>query len=215
LRAQVPGLRLFGDLHPLLGYSVEYARQWGQYQAGDPSGEMQEMAGYMLDLRLDVRTPEDTALNPVFKLQYTVFSGDDPNSHERYEGWHPLFADNVALFRDECYYTINNGNWTNLHQYRVACEMVLRAGNSRAGNAGRLTVTPAWSSLHADCGANTTSGNGSGGGSHIGEAPSFAVDYQVKSWWTASLMGAYFIPGSYYQDGKPGEWIRLMMTFTY
>ncbi len=209
-RLEVPGIRVFGDLHPQVSYSLEYAREFGHYQGGTAGGAMQDAAGEMVDARLNLKAPEGTLFAPVFKLEYTQFSGNDKGTAGRYEGWHPLFADNAVLFREECYYVINKGNWTNLHQYRLACELTLRGGDAKNGDAGKVMLTPTWSSLYAD-----RQENGTGGGGHIGELPAVYLDWQVKAWWKVSVSAAGFLPGGYYGDGHPGEWLRLEMTFTF
>ena len=202
---EVPAIRVFGELHPLVEYSVEYAREYGSYQGGVKNGAMQDACGSMLDARLNLKTPEGTALQPVFKLEYTMFSGDSQATTGKYEGWHPLFAE-YPIWREELY--PQTQKWTNLHQYRLACELTVRNGDK--SGVGKLVVTPVWATLWAD-----RADAGTGGGEHVGELPSLFVDYQVKSWWKASLQSSYFLPGNYFADRQGGEWIRLEMTFTY
>ncbi len=208
---EVPGLRIFGDLHPLVDYSVEYARQFGTYQNNVVGGPMKQASGFMLDARLNLKTPEGTTWQPVLKLQYTLFSGDHGGTGG-FEGWHPVLGDG-ALYREECYYIINGaGRWTNLHQYRASLDMTVLPGDAKRGNVGKLQVAPGWASLHADRGET---GGGLGGGTHYGEMPTLFVDYQVTKWWKASLQTAYFIAGDYYKPSRNGAWVRLEMTLTF
>jgi len=206
----VAGLRFSGVLAPGLDYSADFARQFGHYQAGVVAGPLLDCEGAFADLRLNRRLPDWAGTALTLRAEYTWFSGDDPRSTGSYEGWHPLFALNMPLFREECYYTLNKGLWTNLHHLQLQLEAVLRKGDPRSNQAGRLSLVPGWTSLWADRHAGSP-----GGGSHYGEMPSLFFDWQSTRWLKLTLLGGALIPGDYYRGGGLGEWLRAELLFTY
>lgn len=205
MQMAVPGFRVFGAPHALVDYSVEYARQFGEYQAGVTDGDRLDAYGSLLDARLNVKTPEGTFLQPVFQFEYTWFSGDDPGTTESYEGWCPTFAQ-YPIWREELMPTMTSGgNWTNLHQFRLGVPLSVVPK--------KVTVSPFYAYLLADHPGRTMAGGGGANadGSEIGHMVGGFIDYKITPWWSTSFIVSALFPGDYF-DGAAGgvqDWIRL------
>jgi hypothetical protein len=207
------GARVFGKPAENLAYSVEVARQFSHYDenptmastesspkiCGEADGE-----GWMVDARLTAMAPE-SCLKPSLMFEYTYFSGDDPDTAD-YEGWDGLFAE-YPIWRDELIPILNNGNWTNLHQYRAELKLKLHE---------RVAFTGAGAYLLADE-SGTAFGNGVGGGDgrHFGDLYSAFLDYTVNDYIKISLEASFFRAGDYWDTNADSKWLRFQTVFSF
>ena len=199
------GGRVFGDLHEQVDYSGELA-----FQNGD-LGDGTDMTGMMADLRLNLRSAPETAMSPEVQLQITHFSGDDDESADEFEGWHPVYAE-YPIWREELLPILFNGNWTNLTQYRTALKLNLY-DSERVG----VRCSGAWALLIADEGGTPMNNPPQGGaGDNIGHLLSAFIDVALKDLNTSiSLQASTFDPGDYWQEGRGAEWLRMQMVYTF
>ncbi len=196
----VAGVRVFGSPDPQLDYSIEIAKQFGDFQEAEA-----DMTGMMIDARLTLKAEEGTALSPSLDLEYTKLTGDDPASADEFEGWHPVFAE-YPIWREELLPILFNGNWSNLSQYRAALNLTLADNDTYS-----LKVQASVAQLLADYGEA-----GTGGGDTIGQLYSGFVDVAMKKTPISfALELAQFEPGDYYDDGHTAEWIRFQTYYKF
>lgn len=199
----IPGLRIFGQPHKLVDYSVEAAREFGDYGTGNE----QDVTGTMIDARLGLALPfgQEEGYKPKFNLEYTYFSGDDKTTSDTFEGWIPVL-DEYPIWREELYMPYGTAwpdfSFTNLHQYRVAYEMFVLPK--------KVKVTAAYAYLRAEQGEN-----GSGCGSNRGHLLTAFVDYTPKPWLSFALETSTLFPGDYYQNGNVAHFVRLQTTIKF
>jgi hypothetical protein len=186
------GIRLFGELHPQVSYSAEFAGQYGHVE------DSRDAAGSMADLRLMLKADEDTPLRPELNFKVTYLSGDD-RSTDKYEGWHPMFSE-YPIWREELLAIMTNAHWTNFTQYRS--ELVVNLND-------QWRLTGNYSYLQA------VENNGTGDGDEIGHLISGFVDYRMSDQWSFSMEAAGFFPGDYFADGESSEWVRFMTMYTF
>jgi len=198
------GARIFGAPHEQVDYSLEYAEQRGE-QNHDI-----DMTGSLLDARLTLKAPADTLFKPSVLLEYTSWSGDDPDSADEQEGWDPLFS-SYPIFREELLPIMFNGDWSNMDQYRVE---------------GRVAVNQCWSVaaayayIRADYG-DLCSASGGGTGDSIGHLVSFFVDYTPsikimdKVGMKFAFEVAHFFPSSYWTEADDSTWGRFQTIFSF
>ncbi|MCF7853167.1 MAG: alginate export family protein [Candidatus Pacebacteria bacterium] len=199
------GARVFGSLNPQVDYSLEVAKQRGERM------ENADFTGIMADARLRLKAKEGTPLAPSLDLEYTYFSGNDPDSNDEFEGWHPAFAE-YPIWRDELVPIMLNGNWTNLSQYRAGLNLNLY-DSEKVG----VRFSGAWAVLLADYGDQAlVNAPGGGGGDNIGHLCSGFLDVALKDYSTnISLQASHFEPGNYWLDGQASEWLRFEMVYTF
>ncbi len=204
MQMATPGVRVFGSPHDLVDYSLEYAQQIGKYQAGVRAGDKVNAYGSMVDARVNLKTPTGTVLQPEFQFEYTWFSGDDPGDGDSYGGWVSSFA-GYPIWTEELMPNMLGGNWTNLHQFRLAVPLQVVPK--------KVTVTPSYAYLLADHTSYAMAGGGgaNGDGAVIGHLIGIVARYQITSWWSTSFIVSTLIPGDYFDAGDAGtqEWIRL------
>jgi len=186
------GVRLFGAMHEQVDYSLEYACQDGEYNRSS------DLTGDLLDARLTLKAPKGTRFSPSLLLQYTSWSGDDPDSANEFEGWDPLFA-GYPIFREELLPILFNGNWTNMDQYRL---------EARASAGPCWKFAAAYAYLRADYG-NLANAAGGGGGDSIGHLVSAFVDYAPTTWLKFAVEVAHFFTNSYWDGGDDSTWARF------
>ena len=192
----IVGGRVFGDPTDLIGYSVEYAREFGE------GGEnMDDYTGSLFDGRLMIHPPKDIKFSPEIMLEMTSLSGDDPTSDEM-EGWDPLFAE-YPIWREELLPIMLNGNWTNLNQYRA--QVILHLTK-------KINLTTAYAFLTADYGEAAP---GFGGGDTIGQLFSAFLDIKLNDHLSVSFEGASFIPSSYWVEGNDTHWLRFQTVYKF
>jgi hypothetical protein len=205
-KSQFAGARIFGSPTDLISYSAEYCQQFGKlwYDAGV---DAQEPTGHMWDLRLNIKTPPDTALKPSFGLQITQFSGDDPSSADEFEGWFGAFA-NYPIYREEFLPArFGAAGWTNLTRYGVDTCLQLM---------DNVKMTLSFAHLMAEYGENGTNAAFNGNnGDNMGQIYSLFVDWKAMDNLVLSFEGSVFDPGNYYADGQTAEWLRLQAVWTY
>ena len=211
------GARLFGSPHERLDYSIEVAHMFGEYDESPAVGSSSSYAmetdldAWLVDARLTFKSPE-AALSPIVMLQYTYFSGDDPDTDD-FEGWDGLFA-NYPIFREELLPILNNGNWTNLHQFRLQGTATLYSNPERKlFQSVRLTGTAAY--LMADDADTAMTSGGGTGDSHFGDLFTAFLDVKVNDYISVSLEAAAFRPGDYWTDGSESEWLRFQTIFAF
>lgn len=197
-RIHTVGGRLFGAAHEQVDYSIEYAQQAGEYN------RTTDLTGDLLDARLTLKAPKDTLFSPSLLLQYTSFSGDDPDSADEFEGWDPLFA-SYPIFREELLPILFNGNWSNIDQYRVM-------GNAKVNQC--WSVSAAYAYLAADFG-DSVNASGGGMGDSIGHLFSVFVDYTPNKWLKFSVELAEFFPNSYWNEGDNSTWGRFQTIISF
>ena len=204
---QVVGARLFGALDAQTEYSIEAAKQFGEMS------DSADFTGELVDARLNWKAADGTTWSPVVGFQYTYMSGDDTNSADEYEGWHPMFAE-YPIWREELLPIKFNGHWTNLHQFRGQVVMHLRETEKWP-----MTLTTAYAYLRtddADTPQNVAPGlNAGGNGDEIGQLVSAFLDIGVSRNLSVSFEAAEFFPGDYYDDGQTAEWLRCQAVYTF
>jgi len=205
----VVGARIFGSPHDQMDYSLEYAQQFGTFDqngqnAGGLPNDSGDFSGRMVDARMNLRAADGTALSPVLMLQYTYLSGDDMaaagGTENEYEGWRGIFSA-YPIWREELLPLSILGAWSNMNQYRTACEFTL---------AENVKLTGAWAVLVADAGEN-----GTGGGDNMGHLVTGFLDIGVQENLSVALEGSVFYPGNYYEDGQVCEWLRVGALYTF
>lgn len=200
------GARLFGSPTEHMDYSVEVARQISEYQASpnpavSSSGSV-DGEGWMVDARLTLKDNQK-CLKPSVMFEYTYFSGDDPDTTD-YEGWDGIFAE-YPIWREELLPILNNGNWTNLHQYRVEAKVQLHPKVTLTGTAAYLRADESDSSM----------GTAGGDGDHFGDLYSAFLDYKVNDYITISLEAAFFEAGDYWDTSADSNWLRIQTVFSF
>lgn len=203
------GGRLFGDLTESVGYSMEVALEDGE-DAGTA-----DFSGMFADARLSFKLGNDVPLKPVLNLEYTFFSGDDPDSADEYEGWEPLFAE-YPIWREELIPITLWGRYSNMSQYRS--ELVLQL-------AQNVKLTTAYAYLQAQNGdlpiftapnANGQVGTYGGDGESMGHLVSGFLDIVVNKHLNFSLEAATFYPGNYWGDeGQTCDWFRFQAIYSF
>lgn len=207
----VYGARVFGKTEANLNYSLE-----GAIERGTVMGDTADMdaTGMMVDARLNY-TFSDAKFTPKLMLEYTYLSGDDPNSADEFEGWHPVAAE-YPIWREELMPILLNGNWTNLHQYRTAVSMKL---------SKRVNLTAAWHYMVAEENVLVTPGvdpvPAGGRGDNIGHLFSAFLDVNVlRNWkavksWDCKFEASMFEPGDFFTDGQTTDWLRIENVITF
>lgn len=211
-RLHIVGARIFGSPNERWDYSLEVARQFGKYDENpnidNPGGVGAEgkatAMGWMADARLTAKF-DDAAFSPRVMFQYSYFSGDDPSSTGKYEGWDPIFAE-YPIYREELMAIMLNGSWTNLHIYRLQANLKLHE---------RVSFTCAAAHLRADESRNGRPGFGGGNGGHFGELYSAFLDITLHERVKTSLEAAVFCPGNYWDGNSSSEWLRWQTVFTF
>lgn len=200
------GARLFGSPTERLDYSVEVARQFSQYEENPSPLSFTDGAadgeGWMVDARLTVKAPE-WSTKPSLMFEYTYLSGDDASTSD-YEGWDGLFAE-YPIWREELLPILNNGSWTNLHQYRAELKMQLHSRVSVTGSAAYLLADE----------SSTSMTSGGGNGKHFGDLYSVFLDVKVHERIKVSLEAAFFEAGDYWNTNADSEWLRMQTVFTF
>jgi hypothetical protein len=202
------GARLFGSPTENIDYSVEVAHMFGDYDESPvyPAPKVPMAAdadSWMVDARLTFKAL-DVWAKPSVMLQYTYFSGDDPDSDD-FEGWDGLFA-NYPIYGEELLPILNNGNWTNLHQFRVQAKAQLHE---------RVALTAAYAHLRADEADTAMTSGGGTGDSHFGDLFSAFLDFTVNDYVEISLQAAFFESGDYWDTNADSEWLRMQTVFTF
>jgi len=168
-------------------YYGEIAFQWGEdakrrIEALGMQGEI----GY---------TFKETPWTPRVLCAYTFLSGDDPDTPGEYEGWDPVFSrwpqwSELLLYR----FAAENarlGNFTNLH--RVCLGVDVKPNRT-------LTWLNEFNLLLADEHSNGTAAPYNTGYTR-GYLARSILKFKINKWCNGHLIGEYFIPGSYYDDG--------------
>lgn len=206
----VVSARVYGALTDQVSYSVEAAQEFGEVGGDYGAGNVRTMdaSGTMVDARLVMKAAEGTSMSPTLTLQYTSFSGDDADSNDEYEGWHPLYAE-YPMFRDELVpwmlMAFNGTTWTNLTQYQAKMSL-----NVRDAETYPVTMTLVYAALVADYGEV-----GSGGGSAMGQLASGYLDIGVSDSLSVALEASFFFPGNYWEDGHNSEWLRFQTVYKF
>ncbi len=196
----VVGLRVFGNPSEQMSYSIEAAQQYGE------SAGAADFTGEMIDARVTLKASEGTKFSPALSFEYTYMSGDDANTADEAEGWHPVMAE-YPMFREELIPLLRSGarTWTNLNQYMTTLVLKIRDAESYP-----VTLTGRWAAMTADYGEA-----GTGGGDNIGHLFSGFMDIGVRKNVTLSLEAATFSPGNFYADGHSSEWLRCQTVITF
>jgi hypothetical protein len=170
------------------------------------------MEGWMVDARLTVSIPE-LPTKPDFMLEYTYFSGDDSETDGDYEGWDGIFAE-YPIYREELLPILNNGNWTNLHQFRLQGKCTLFS-NPECGLVKNVTLTGSYAHLRADeADTGYTSGGGTGD-SHFGDLFTAFLDVKLNEYVTVSLEAAAFESGAYWSTDENSKWLRFQTVISF
>ncbi len=198
LEAFIPGVRLFGAIGDSpFRYSLEAATQRGEMEG------TVDVETWIIDARLDYFSKTESSYKPHVQLQYTYFSGDDASSSD-YEGFYPWLGSAYPIYREELYLHMTRGNWTNLHQYRIAGDVNLLVD---AQDKPLLKYTAQYHYLMAD--------EGSAFGDEYGHLYSMFLDYYPTKNLIFRLEGSYFDAGDYYAQGDNAEWVRFETVFTF
>lgn len=198
------GGTIYGDITDRVGYSLEFADQFGERADGA------DYTGMFADARLTLGMPEDSFCNGIM-FEFVWFSGDDPNTADEFEGWDPVFAQ-YPMFREELLPIQNNGNWSNLFMYRVQAGFPIMEG---------LTLTTVYNYLQADEEdtplPNLPPGaNGGQGDSDYGHLVSAFLDYVYSEQLSFALEGSFFVPGDYFgDDAENGHWVRVQTVYRF
>jgi len=190
------GTRIFGEVSPTVGYSAEYARQFGKLHTA--AGGESDLAGQMFDLRLNLKPEAASALDPKLTLQYTLFTGDKLGSASKNEGWVNIFARYPIWREDITAYIMNQSGFNNFEQYRATMTMNMASNVKTLFSYGLMNAH-----------RSTPSGD------KLGQLVHAAVDWQVRENVSVSLDAAYFFAGNAYSDGKNGEWIMLQGIYSF
>jgi len=196
----IVGARLFGNPSAAMSYSLEAAQQMGRAEMADNDAHLE---GQMLDARVTMKASEGTKMSPKLMLQYTYFSGDNPDTADDIEGWHPAFAE-YPMFREELTAIYTNGNWTNLNQARALLTLKVRDAEKLP-----MTLTTGYAYLTAEKAAGT------GEGKELGHLVSAFLDIGVSKNVKCSLEAAHFDPSGYFDNGSAAEWLRFQTVFTF
>lgn len=193
----IVGGRVFGELTPQVAYSIEAAQQMGEYR------DAADLNGRMVDARLTLKAADGTPMDPVLGFELTYLSGDDLNSADEVEGWHPAFAE-YPIWREELTPIMTNGNWTNMNQLRSQLKLAL---------SERVSLTGAAAAIIADYGENYSVT--ATGGDNIGYVLSAFLDVKLTDELTVALESAGFLPGNSWDDGHSSEWLRFEAVYTF
>lgn len=196
----IVGARLFGNPSAAMSYSLEAAQQMGRAEMADNDAHLE---GQMLDARVTMKASEGTKMSPSLLLQYTYFSGDNPDTADDIEGWHPAFAE-YPIFREELTAIYNNGNWTNLNQARALLTLKVRDAESFP-----MTLSTGYAYLTAE------KADGTGEGKELGHLVSAFLDIGVSKNVKVSLEAAHFDPSGYFDNGSAAEWLRCQTVLTF
>jgi len=139
---------------------------------------------------------------------YTGFSGDDPSTPGRVEGWSPLFGRwpkysemyLLSLMREK-----GAGYWSNLGLWQ--------------GEFVYSPVKPASIrfTYYRMLAAHPSAGNPAtfGSGTVRGDMPQVRVDYTYNQNWKGHILYEYLKPGSFYSKGSPAYFLRFEVIYTY
>ena len=204
------GARVFGSPHDQVDYSVEVCKQYGRApeietsSGGGSTSTMWEgfgadLSGLMVDARLTLKAPAETAMDPKLMLQYTFLSGDDPDSQTENEGWQPVFSA-WPKWRDElfAYGVFPALQWTNLSQFRTAIALAITED---------ITFSTAWAYVNSD--------EPSDAGRQYGNLFTAFLDYKITDAWVVKLEASEFRPGNWFMDGTSCEWLRLETVYRF
>lgn len=192
------GLRLFGKPSSLVDYSIEAAHQSGRDYANDV------INAWMADARVNFHPYPESTLRPVLTLNYTHFSGDDPNSR-RNEGWIPLMSQ-CPLWGEELIPIMINGYWNNLDSLRLAFAFSLSRGLSFSLSATEYL---------ADEKDAVVPVQGTGDGRRFGTLLNATATYKFSEYLSFQGQFSHFIAGSYFANGHDSNWGRLEATLTF
>jgi len=192
---RIGGIRLFGGSAPW-DYSVEYARQFGQYDGN------RDFDGSMLEARIGVAFP-DAKLAPKVSLRYTSLSGDDAGSDGDYEGWCPALGGMYPTWREELtvYHFMNPmpAYWSDLD--RISAQIALQLTE-------KVRLTTAYDVMNAD-------EDDANGDDHYGDVVSAFLDVKVLDNLDVAVEYARHFAGDRYDNGQDGDWTRLQAIYRF
>ena len=195
------GFRWTGNLPLNFDYTVETARQFGNYS----TDTIEAWAGYA---NLGYSVPK-AALKPRFLIQYDYASGDSKLKDGKMERFDQLYPSNHDVFG-----LVDLLGWENIIQMRAGVgvqpakrlsvnfdyrDIYLANGNdSLYGAAGSVLVkTPSAGALHRD----------------VGREPDLSAKYDVRSNITVGVGYGYLFAGRFLKENSRGDRASIVYTF--
>lgn len=192
------GVRAFGKAADFIDYSVEMAHQAGR------DDEHSVINANMMDARADFHLADESPFKPVFTLDFTHFSGDDPKTRQN-EGWCPLMAQ-CPLWGEELMPIMLNGNWSNINSLRAAFSFA---------PIEKLTLALSSTEYLADEKNARLPVRGTGDGSRFGYLFNATATYKHNEHFSCQAQFSHFIAGNYFSNGHDSNWARIEITLTF
>ncbi len=192
------GGRVVRQITPAWRATGEFAEQWG---AQHPSTSVRGWAGYGHLRRTFQRT-----WRPYLQAGYWGFSGDDPATKDRVEGWDPLFSRWPNWSDLYIYSQVSEkgvGYWTNLGMWQGQTGF-----SPRKGLDCRLTYYH-MNAFHPFPGDQRVFGNGTGRGNNM----QARMDFVLNANWRGHVQYETQLPGNFYRDRKTGYFLRFELVF--
>jgi len=195
------GGRVARKLSRRTDWVTEYARQWGAQHGGV---SISAWGGYSY-----VKHTFDRRRQPYVKAGYWALSGNDPNTHNRAEGWDPLFSQ-WPKWSDMYVYTLSKevgvAYWTNLAMSQA------EAGFSPLP---RTSLAFAW--YHMDS-FHPLVGNPAmfGAGTDRGENFQTRFEFSPSPSWKAYIHYETHHPGDFYSATRsPAYEVQAQVTYQF
>jgi hypothetical protein len=177
----------------------EFALQWG---AQHPSTSLAGWAGYGYVKKSWKQAP----WKPSLQGGYWAFSGDNPTSGSKNEGWDPLFSRWPKWSELYIYSQLRErgvGYWTNEGMWQAEMQF---APTKLLG--GRLTYYH-MDSFHRFPGAPQIYGMGTDRGNHY----QARLDVNVNKYWKGHVLYERHQPGDFYTGHSPAYFLRFEVIF--
>lgn len=197
-RISTLGTRVVRQISPAWRATGEFAGQWGTQQ---PSTRVRGWAGYGY-----LRRTFQHAWKPYLQAGYWGFSGDDPATTDRVEGWDPLFSrwpkwSELYLYslvreRGVAYWT-NLGMWQGEAGFYPHKKLECRLTYYRMG------------AFHPFRGDQSVFGDGTRRGDNI----QARLDFILNPNWRGHVLYEEHLPGSFYRMQNKGYFLRFELSF--
>ena len=193
------GGRVVQQLNSDWSVTGEFAGQWGFER---PNKDIRAWGGYGYVKRTFKR-----AWRPYALAGYWVFSGDDPATGNRIEGWNPLFSRWPKWSELYIYSQVPErgvGYWTNLGMYQGEFGMV-------PSKKTALRVTYYYMDAFHPFQYNPAM---FGPGTHRGSNAQIRFDVTPNKWVKGHVLWEQHLPGDFYQRRDLGYFLRFEVIFT-
>lgn len=197
-RFHTAGGRIVHSATATLDLAGELALQWGRQ---DPDSSIAAWGGYGYAKRRF-----GGPLKPYLQAGWWGFSGDNPGTAGKIEGWNPLFG-RWPKWSELYIYTqwkeVGVAYWTNLGMWQG------EAGFSPSGAVDCRATFYRMDAFHPFPGSSAVYGRGT----QRGNMYQGRVDLRVGRHWSGHVLWEHMLPGGFYSAKTPGYFLRFEVIY--